>query len=206
MGIRVIFRKRIVVYATLRQANQAKPNKQGNEAPGGAKVWPRHAGGRCHPLALRARRAPQNVPLRGSPASGALRLPALHRDPPPRLSTAEALRPHPLRRTAVGVRRLVKERDDRLKRRSMAQVKGEPNCASDFSKPLARACFFRRAALKWRRSPMSCCAERRSLGDDSVGGAWSANSHSAAGFSLAWSYARLTMTFLPALLPLPQGH
>ena len=74
--------------------NETKP-KQGNEAPGGAKVWPRHADGCCHPLALRARRAPQNVPLRGSPASGALRLPALHRDPPPRLSTAVALRTAP---------------------------------------------------------------------------------------------------------------
>jgi hypothetical protein len=54
--------------------SEAKPShKHGNGAPGGAKVWPRHADGCCHPLALRARRAPQNVPLRESSASGALR-------------------------------------------------------------------------------------------------------------------------------------
>src|SRR5580704_14135041 len=64
------------------------------EAPGS---WPRHADGCCHPLALRARRAPQTIPLRKPPASGALRLPAFHRDLPPRLSTVTALEPHPLR-------------------------------------------------------------------------------------------------------------
>ncbi len=85
---------RVVVQVTghrLRHAtpSETKPShKHGNGAPGGAKVWPRHADGCCHPLALRARRAPQNVPLRESSASGALRLPALHRDPPLRLSTA----------------------------------------------------------------------------------------------------------------------
>src|SRR5579862_5647943 len=56
---------------------------------------PRHADGCCHPLALRARRAPQKISLRKPSASGALRLPALHRDPPPRLSTAVALRTAP---------------------------------------------------------------------------------------------------------------
>ena len=55
---------------------------------------PRHADGCCHPLALRARRAPQTIPSRKPPAPGALRLPALHHSPPLRLSTAAAREPH----------------------------------------------------------------------------------------------------------------
>src|SRR5580692_2837893 len=67
------------------------------EAPGRG---PRHADGCCHPATLRAWRAPQKIRLREPPASGALRLPALHhhRGSPPRLSTAAARAPLPLRR------------------------------------------------------------------------------------------------------------
>ena len=56
---------------------------------------PRHADGCCHPPTLRAWRAPQKIRLREPPASGALRLPALHhhRGSPPRLSTAAAREP-----------------------------------------------------------------------------------------------------------------
>jgi hypothetical protein len=74
------------------------------EAPGRG---PRHADGCCHPPTLRAWRAPQKIRLREPPASGALRLPALHhhRGSPPRLSTAAARVPPPLRRpvSATGV-------------------------------------------------------------------------------------------------------
>jgi hypothetical protein len=66
------------------------------EAPGRG---PRHADGCCHPPTLRAWSAPQEIRLREPPASGALRLPALHhhRGSPPRLSTAAARVPLPLR-------------------------------------------------------------------------------------------------------------
>ena len=66
------------------------------EAPGRG---PRHADGCCHPATFRAWRAPQKIRLREPPASGALRLPALHhhRGSPPRLSTAAARAPLPFR-------------------------------------------------------------------------------------------------------------
>jgi hypothetical protein len=80
----------------------ASESSSGNVTPS-TKKWsagrrqgrgPRHANERYHPLALRAWRAPQTIPSREPPASGALRLPALHHGSLPRLSTAAAREPH----------------------------------------------------------------------------------------------------------------
>ena len=154
---------RIAVHATpLSQAIPIKPSTEmkRREAP---KCGPRHADGCCHPFALRARRAPQTSPcgdrlLRArcaSRRSTAIRRPGCR--PPKFLDRSRSA-------GSLSDRRLVRERDDRLKRRPMAYVNRKANCAGDFSKSLARAGFFRRAAAKWRRPAMACRAERRSLG------------------------------------------
>ena len=57
----------------------------------------------------------RTIRLREPPASGALRLPALHHRSPPRLSTAAARAPFPLRQTAgVDNRRPYGEGEDSL--------------------------------------------------------------------------------------------
>ena len=70
------------------ESHSAKKEKKEWSAERRQGRGPRHAGECYHSLALRAWRAPQTIRLREPPASGARRLPALHRGSRSRLSTA----------------------------------------------------------------------------------------------------------------------
>jgi len=153
-------------HATLRQPKNARHAMERREAPGswaaprGRMSPPARAFGRgarhrtspCGNRLLRARCA--------SRRSTAIRRCGCR---PPRAFRTAPAPPDRLRRPAS-----FKERDGRLKRRSMAGVKGRPNCACDFCKSLARACFF--GAPQQNDDSRRCHAapNRRSLRNDSL--------------------------------------
>ncbi len=128
----------IVVYATVRQTKPSQ-TKHGNGAPGGARVVAAPRGRMLPPArAPGAARATEDF-LAETVCFGRAAPPGA----PPR-SAAPAVDRRKLedRTRSAGSLSASGGGMRRLKRRSMASVKRKPNYASDFCKPLARACFF----------------------------------------------------------------
>ena len=148
--------------------SQAKPSN-GNGAPGGARVvgratrtdvatrsrfgrGARHRRFPCGNRLLRARCA--------SRRSTAIRRPGCR---PP-----QALGPHPLRRIAVSVRRLVRKRDEAPKAPLDGACQGQTKLRFRFLQAVGARMFFSARRTKMTGPAMSCRAERRSLRNDSL--------------------------------------